>query len=267
MIYINKKVLLVLATLLAVALMIGVPLSAAASPATPAYLAGGSSMNYVTTSSGYTYYHNYTKEIGGESSTTVNNVTAAPCTYYYNVSVVSSNSTVATVTVPESTGTTTIANLSIADAKYIVPVYLNNTPKNVTMSINGIFGYYFPVTENLTFNYTSTSHFAYYKSDFGSVRAVEYILSATGEGDNYTGTLYVNPATNMILGLDITTYYTTGTVAANGTYTNSSSTISMSLTSTNVVPITTDYTGAYVGIGVAIVLLGITVYYFYGRKH
>ena len=39
------------------------------------------------------------------------------------------------------------------------------------------------------------------------------------------------------------------------------------LSSTNVVPVHTELTGAYIGIGVAIVLLGITLYYFYGRKH
>jgi hypothetical protein len=279
---INKKGLLILATLLTAVLMIGVPLSAAASPSTPAYLASGSSMNYVMTDSGYTYTHSYNyNKTENTGYATVTNVTTPSATAYYNASVVSSNSTVATVTnatsisLPQSllvfynieglplTKTTTYSNLSLADAKYIAPIYLKSTSKNVTITTRGA-----PSNPgNMTYNYTSTSHFAYYKSDFGSVKAVEYVLSGTMAGKNYTGTLYYNPTTNMILSYNVTTYYTSGTVAADKNYTINSSTTAMSLTSTSVVPITTDYTGAYVGIGVAIVLLGISVYYFYGRKH
>ena len=79
----------------------------------------------------------------------------------------------------------------------------------------------------------------------------------------------MNPATNIILGYNINYYkmhVISGTTAANETYTATSLTLTNTLASTNVVPIHTDYTGTYVSIAVALVLLGAVMYYFYGRK-
>ncbi len=276
---INKKSLIIFATLLTAAIMIGMPLSAASTPGgTPAYLAGGSSMNYVFSESGYTYYHNYTMS-HGIGKTTVNNVTTGPSTSYYNVTVSSSNATIANITVPTGSGTTSYTNVPISDAKYMVPIYVSNTSKTLTFSIpvsNGIYyGNY-----NSTVNYSKAIQLPYYKTSYGTVKATEYIISehSTGKATsskaasyrNYTGTVYVNPATGVILGYNLNGNamdVTSGTTAANETYTQTGGTYTMDLSSTNVVPVHTDFIGAYVGIAVAIVLLGATVYYFYGRKH
>ena len=111
MITLNRKNLLIAATVITAALMIGMPLSAATSPGnTPAYLASGSSMNYVCSTSGYTYSQDYSHS-NGIGKTTTNNTTTGPATYYYNISVSSSNNTVANITVPTGSGITSYTNI------------------------------------------------------------------------------------------------------------------------------------------------------------
>ncbi len=278
---VNKKILLVLATLFTAVLMIDIPLSMAASPSTPSYLAGGSSMNYVCGTSGYVNSHSYSMH-SGIGKTTTSNTSITPSTYYYNVTVNSSNSSIANVTVPTTRGTTSYTNVPISDAKYMVPIYISNTSKNVTFSypayqgtFDGLFGEY-----NHTLTFSKIISLPYYKTPFGTVKATEYIIDehtvskpATSKTaasyTNITGTAYVNPATNIILGYNINYYkmhVISGTTAANETYTATSLTLTNTLASTNVVPIHTDYTGTYVSIAAALVLLGAVMYYFYGRK-
>ncbi len=283
MITVNRKSLLIVATVITAALMIGVPLSAAASPGnTPAYLASGSSMNYICSTSGYAYSQEYSHS-NGIGKTTISNSTTGPATYYYNVSVSSSNNTVANITVPTSNGMSSYTNVPISDAKYMVPTYVSNSSKSVTVLIpmsegnfNGLYGNY-----NYTVNYSKTINFSYYKTAFGTVKATEYVISeheivnqatpsTAASYKNITGTIYINSATNVILGLNINVYdmhVKSGTTPLNETYTSTGYTYTIDLSSTNVVPVHTELTGAYIGIGVAIVLLGITLYYFYGRKH
>jgi hypothetical protein len=277
----NNKGLLVLATMFTAALMIGVPLSMAASPSTPSYLASGSSMNYVCNISGYHASHTYSMHKGiGETSVT--NTSKGPNTYYYNVTVSSSNKTAVNITVPtSSSGTTSYSNLPISDAKYMVPIYVSSTSKNVTLLLTPANrGIYQSFASNFTLNYSKAIVLPYYKTPFGPVKATEYIINehtvtakATSTSAasymNITGTIYVNRATDLILYDNVNSYskdVSSGTTAANESYSAISYTMINTLSSTNVVPIHTDYTGAYIAIAVAIVLLGATVYYFYGRK-
>ncbi|WP_298408642.1 hypothetical protein [Ferroplasma sp.] len=279
---INKKGLLVLATLLTAVLMIGIPLSAAASPDKPSYLylASGSSMNYVCSISSYTDTHEYSVHNGIEKNT-ITNTSTGPNTYYYNVTVSSLNNTAVNITVPTSSGMTSYSNLPISQAKYVVPFY-SNTSKNVTLSCPIYHGYFkgLSLNYNFTLNYTKAVVLPYYKTPFGPVKATEYIIyehtinakansTRAASYTNITGTVYVYPATDIILGL-VLNYYSkdvsSGTTPANETYNAYSFSAINTLSSTNVVPIHTDYTGAYVGTGVAIVLLGAAMYYFYGRK-
>ena len=282
---INKKGLLVLVTLLTAVLMIGIPLSAAASPDKPSYLylASGSSMNYVCSRSGYIDSQTYSTH-NGIGETTTSNTSSIPYmplgTYYYNVTVNSSNITAVNITVPTSSGMTSFSNLPISRAKYMVPIYVNSTSKNVTLLHPIWKGQYDRLASNFTLNYSKAVVLPYYKTPFGPVKATEYIIdehvirvkaNATRAASytNITGTIYVNRATDLILYDNVNSYskdVSSGTTAANETSTVTSITTTNSLSSTNVVPIHTDYTGAYVGTGVAIVLLGAAVYYFYGRK-
>jgi hypothetical protein len=283
MITVNRKNLLIVVTVITAALMIGMPLSAAASPGnTPAYLASGSSMNYICSTSGYTYSQTYSHS-NGIGKTTISNTTNAPATYYYNVSVSNSNNTVANVTVPTSNGISSYTNVPINDAKYMVPIYVSNSSKSLTFllpmsggNFNGLYGNY-----NKTFNYSKAIQFSYYKTAFGTVKATEYVISeheivnqatpsTAASYCNITGTIYISSATNVILSLNANVHeksVRSGTTSSNETYTSSGLTYTLDLSSTNVVPVHTELTGAYIGLGVAIVLLGITIYYFYGRKH
>ena len=283
MITLNRKNLLIAATVITAALMIGMPLSAATSPGnTPAYLASGSSMNYVCSTSGYTYSQDYSHS-NGIGKTTTNNTTTGPATYYYNISVSSSNNTVANITVPTGSGITSYTNVPISDAEYMVPIFISIYSKSLTVSLpmsggifEGLYGNY-----NHTVNYSKAIQFSYYKTAFGTVKATEYVisehkivdqatLSTAASYYNITGTIYISSATNVILGLNTNFYdmhVSSGTTPSNETYTSTGYTYTLDLSSSNVVPVHTELTGAYIGIGVAIVLLGITVYYLYGRKH
>jgi hypothetical protein len=281
----NKKGIIVLMALFVAVLMIGIPVSAAATPSTPSYLASGNSMNYVYTCTGYTYYHNYSKD-AGMPETTTNNVTASPVTTYYNVTVDTANSTAVNITLPiifNGPGMTTVTNASIDKyAKYAIPRMVKNTSKNITINDMGTDGYYIPGGQNsynMTLNYTKAPYMPYYKSEFGSVEATDYVIYMTSSTKatpslassyaNITGNVYISKANNMLIGYTLTTtttHVTSGTTAANETYTITSTTESYVLASTNAIPIHTDYTGAYVGIVVAAVLLGVVVYYFYARK-
>ena len=103
----------------------------------------------------------------------------------------------------------------------------------------------------------------------GTVKATEYVISeheivnqatpsTAASYKNITGTIYINSATNVILGLNINVYdmhVKSGTTPLNETYTSTGYTYTIDLSSTNVVPVHTELTGAYIGIGVAIVLL------------
>ena len=273
----NKKGIIVLMALFVAILMIGIPVSAAATPSTPSYLASGSSMNYVFTGTGYTYYHNYSKS-DGMTVVTTNNVTLGPQTTYYNVSVSAANKTAVDITVPTSTGSTTYSNMSISMAKYSVPIFVSKTSKNVTLSMNGVSGCY-GTNYDETLNYTKTVNMPYYKATFGTVKATEYIISEpmkvpakSSSGVSYyniTGDVYVSSATDLILSASViinSHIVTSGTTATNETYVNTCSNQAITLESSSVVPIHTNYTGAYVGIVVAAVLLGVVVYYFYARK-
>lgn len=257
--------------------MIGIPVSAAATPSTPSYLVGGSSMNYVFTNAGYTYYHNYSKS-DGMTITTTNNVTLSPTTSFYNVSVSSSNKTSVSMTVPVPTGTAAYANMPISTAKYAVPILVSKTSKNVTLSMNGESGCY-AINVNETLNYSKTVSMPYYKTPFGTVKATEYIISESQKLPatstraasyfNITGDLYISPVTDLVLSATILTndhIVMSGTTATNENYTDTSTTGTITLESSSVVPIHTDYLGAYIGIVVAAVLLGIVIYYFYARK-
>ena len=283
MITVNRKSLLIVATVITAALMIGMPLSAAASPGnTHAYLDSGSSMNYICSTSGYTYSQDYSHS-NGIGKTTISNTTVSPATYYYNVSVSSSNNTVANITVPTSSGISSYTNVPISDAKYMVPIYVSNSSKSLTVLIpmsggnfKGLYGNY-----NYTVNYSKAIQFSYYKTAFGTVKATEYVISeheitsnstpsTAASYCNVTGAIYISSATNVILSLNANVHeksVRSGTTPSNETYTSTGYTYTLDLSSTNVVPVHTELTGAYIGIGVAIVLLGITVYYFYGRKH
>ena len=284
---VNKKCLLVLATLLTAVLMIDIPLSIAASPASTSYLylASGSSMNYVCSRSGYIDSQTYSTH-NGIGKTTTSNTSSIPYymiplgTYYYNVTVSSSNVTAVNITVPTSSGMTSYSNLPISQAKYMVPIYVSSTSKNVTLLHPIYQGKYDSFASNFTLNYSKAVVLPYYKTPFGPVKATEYIIdehvirvkanaTRVTSYTNITGAIYVNPATDLILYDNVNSYskdVSSGTTTANETYTVTSITTTNSLTSTNVVPIHTDYIGAYVGTGVAIVLLGAAVYYFYGRK-
>ena len=276
----NKKGIIVLMALFVAVLMIGIPVSAAATPSTPSYLASGNSMNYVFTSTGYTYSHVYSKS-DGMTSTITNNVTASPTTCYYNVTVDAVNSTAVNITLsPASNATYTVTNYPIEDAKYAIPTMVNSTSKNITVNEVGTPGY-FIIPDNETLNYTkSPIYMPYYKSEFGSVEATDYVISMSeithkstpstaASYMNITGNVYISKANNMLIGYILTTtttHVTSGTTAANETYTITSTTDSYMLADTNAIPIHTDYTGAYIGIAVAAVLLGVVVYYFYARK-
>ena len=274
----NKKGIIVLMALFVAVLMIGIPVSAAATPSTPSYLASGNTMNYVATTTGYTYYHNYTKQGDGVIAITTNNVTACPTTNYYNVTVDTVNSTAVNITLPTSSGMTTYSNMSIEQAKYAIPTMVKSTSKNITVNGVGFAGTYsYPFNE--TFNYTKSIYIPYYKSAFGTVKATEYIINMThstkatpslaSSYGNITGNIYISKANNMLIGFTLTfnaKEVTSGTTAANETYTITSSTGSYMLADTNAIPIHTNYTGAYIGIVVAAVLLGVVVYYFYARK-
>ena len=273
----NKNGILVLMALFVAVLMIGIPISAAATPSAPSYLASGSSMNYIFTNTGYTFYQNYSKS-DGMTIVTTNNVTSSPATTYYNVSVSASNKTAVDITVPTSTGSTTYSNMPISMAKYSVPIFISKTSKNVTLSMNGESGCY-GANYNETLNYTKTVNMPYYKAPFGTVKATEYIISEsmkvpstsrTGASYyNITGNVYVNSATDLILSATVIIndhVVSSGTTATNETYVNTCSNSAITLESSSVVPIHTNYTGAYIGIVVAAVLLGVVVYYFYARK-
>jgi hypothetical protein len=216
----------------------------------------------------------------GIGETSITNTSKGPNTYYYNVTVSSSNKTAVNITVPTSSGMTSYSNLPISQAKYMVPIYVSSTSKNVTLLHPIYQGKYDSFASNFTLNYSKAVVLPYYKTPFGPVKATEYIIdehvirvkaNATRATSytNITGAIYVNPATDLILYDNVNSYskdVSSGTTTANETYTVTSITTTNSLTSTNVVPIHTDYTGAYIAIAVAIVLLGATVYYFYGRK-
>ena len=276
---INKKSILILTAIFVAAIMIGIPVSAAATPSTPSYLATGSSMNYVFTTSGYTYCQSYSM-VNGITETTTNNVTTTPTTSYYNVTVSTSNSTAVNITLPTSAGTTAFTNMPINSAKYAVPVYIGNTSKNVTMSLNGERGVYSFTPAPYTINYTKAVGIPYYKSQFGTVKAVEFLIDehiittkATSKTAasyyNVTGSIYANPSTDLILAYNINDYsfsVTSGTNSANETYTATSSTYTGTIADTNAVPIHTDYAGAYVGIAIAAVILAGVLYYYYIKK-
>ncbi len=279
MIKINKKGILILTAMFVAAIMIGIPVSAAATPSTPSYLATGSSMNYVFTTSGYTYCQSYSV-FNGMTSTTTNNVTSTPSTHYYNVTLSASNSTDVIITLPTDAGTTTYTNMPINTAKYAVPVYVDNTSKNITMYLNGENGVYSFTPSPYTVNYTKTVGMPYYKAAFGTVKAVEFVIDehiittkATSKTAasycNVTGSIYANPSTDLILAYSINDYafsVASGTTSANETYTATSSTYTGTLADTNTVPIHTDYTGAYVGIAISAVILAGVLYYYYVRK-
>ena len=273
----SKKGILVLMALFVAALMIGIPVSAAATPSTPSYLASGSTMDYIFTDTGYAFYHNYSR-YDGMTAITTNNVTSSPATTYYNVSVSASNKTAVDITVPSSTGITTYSNMSISMAKYSVPIFISKTSKNITLSMNGESGCY-GANYNATLNYTKSVNMPYYKTPFGTVKATEYIISESmkvpaisNRGISYhntTGDVYVSSETDLILSSTVIInnhIVTSGTTAANETYFNTCLNEGITLESSSVVPIHTNYTGAYIGIVVAAVLLGVVVYYFYARK-
>ncbi|WMT51769.1 MAG: hypothetical protein RE471_02535 [Ferroplasma sp.] len=279
MIKINKKSILILTAIFVAAIMIGIPVSAAATPSTPSYLAAGSSMNYMFTTSGYTYCQSYSV-INGMTATTTDNTTTTPTTSYYNVTISASNSTAVNITVPTSTGTTAFTDMPINNAKYAVPVYVGNTSKNVTMYLNGENGVYSFTPRPYTVNYTKAVGMPYYKAPFGAVKAVEFVIDehiittkATSKTAasycNITGSIYANPSTDLILAYSINDYsfsVSSGTTSANETYTAASSTFTGTLADTNAVPIHTDYAGAYVGIAIAAVILAGVLYYYYIRK-
>ena len=274
----NKKGIIVLMALFVAVLMIGIPVSAAATPSTPSYLASGNSMNYVNTTTGYIYTQQYYSN-GGITATSTNNATMTPMTTYYNVTIDSLNSTAVNITIsPASNETLTVTNVSIEQAKYLIPTMVNSnsTAKNITINDVEYFS-----GENETYNYTgSPIYMPYYKSSFGTVEATDYVISmseVTVKGTtstaasykNITGNIYISKANDMLIGYTLTVNYkdvTSGTTAANETYTMTSTTYSYMLADTNAIPIHTNYTGAYIGIVVAAVLLGVVVYYFYARK-
>ena len=272
----NKKGIIVLMALFVAVLMIGIPVSAAATPSTPSYLASGNTMNYVNTTTGYTYTQNYYNH-EGSTGTFINNATMTPMTTYYNVTIDSTNSTAVNITVsPASNMTYTFTNVSIEQAKYAIPSMVKSTSKNITVDEAQLErpGY------NVTYNYTKAPSMPYYKTSFGTVEATEYIINMTeithkgssstaASYKNTTGDVYISKANNMLIGYTLTTTTTdvkSGTTAANETYTITSTTYSYMLADTNAIPIHTDYTGAYIGIVVAAVLLGAVVYYFYAKK-
>ena len=229
----NKKGIIVLMALFVAVLMIGIPVSAAATPSTPSYLASGNSMNYVNTTTGYIYTHNYTS--GPKSLTYSNNVTLTPTTTYYNVTISSVNSTAVNVTFsPCANEMYSYTNYSIEQAKYMVPIMVKSTSKTIEINeINSTMA-----SGNITYNYTSSSYMPYYKSAFGAVEATEYVISMseiTHKGSsskaasykNITGDIYISKANNMVIGYTLTTTNTTvtsGTTAANENYTVTSTT-------------------------------------------
>jgi hypothetical protein len=295
----NKKGIIVLMALFVAVLMIGIPVSAAATPSTPSYLASGNTMNYVFTATGYTYSQTYHISDGKTYTNTYNRTCQSVPTSYYNLTVDSSNNTAANitiatyyevteygVTVPGTPKTNTTTNKSINYAKYMVPTMIKSTSKNITINEVGTFSNYgYPhkfqrQALNVTLNYTKSTYMPYYKSEFGSVKATDYVIDNVSKYycdsphvvpsyTNITGNVYISPVNDMLIGYTLTTTttsVTSGTTAANETYTITSTTDSYMLADTNAIPIHTDYTGAYVGIVVAAVLLGVVVYYFYARK-
>ncbi len=292
----NKKGIIVLMALFVAVLMIGIPVSAAATPSTPSYLASGNTMNYVFTSTGYEYTQTYNMHDGKIYTNTSNHTYPQVPTGFYNITVDSSNNTavnitIATysevtefgITIPGTPRTTTTANESIDYAKYMIPTMVKSTSKNITINEVGTVGFemnFHMNALNRTLNYTSSSYMPYYKSEFGSVEATDYVIDNVSKYyvdspkvvpsyTNITGNVYISPVNDMLIGYTLTTtttHVTSGTTAANETYTITSTTDSYMLADTNAIPIHTDYTGAYVGIVVAAVLLGVVVYYFYTRK-
>ncbi|MEM0139935.1 MAG: hypothetical protein QXZ44_04910 [Ferroplasma sp.] len=289
----NKKNILIIASVMTAILMIGVPLSAASTPV-PSYLAAGSTMDYVTSTS--ITYNNQTY-VDSSMPTLTTCTGSSTSTNYMNYSIDTSNSTIVNYTLAGVTaGTSTeYMDVPVAHATYMMPVYISHTSKNVTVTCVGIMEYLMESgittgsisdykhsgysVANLT--YTSMKAIPYYKSDVGTVEAMEFTFSnntivfpasstTAASYLNFTANMYFSTATNLLLNLSLSGYFmhiSSGKTSSTEDYSNATVAYSADLASSNVVPIHTDYIPAYIGIAVAIVLLGIAVYYFYGRKH